>query len=740
MRPANLLPLALFACVTAAQATGPQLPAFPAPPAGDPVTETKFGITTVDPYRRLEDLKDPEVQAWMKAQAARTRTVLDAIPGREALLADIERLSKVTTSRIENGTVLRDGRILLQRKEADADLARLVLVDGIDGGGQRVIVDPEDWRKRTGKPHAINYFLVSPDTRWVAVGISESGSEMASLHLFDLATAKQVEAPITRIWFDVDWLPDSSGFVYNRLNELKDGQPPIERDLNSQAYLHRLGTDADQDPLVFGNRHDPALGIKPEEVPIVMLWEQSDYMLGFPATVDNQVQLFAAPRSQLGQAKVDWRKIVDRQDNVRWFDVNDNDLIVMTSTSPDRAIERISLKDGTRSVVVPPTPGRAVDYLSAREDALYYTLRERSGVGVGLFRQPWDGGSPAGVALPGLQTLYPLGAQEGVSGMLVGGAGWRRFPTVMQVDAQGAVSETGLQPQPGGVDASRLEATVVEVASHDGTLVPLSIIQRTGTPLDGNNPTLLQGYGAYGYSTDPYFAPEFLAYFDRGVVRAFCHVRGGGEKSEAWYRAGFQANKANTWKDFNACAQYLVDKGYTSPEKLGAMGTSAGGILIGNAMVERPDLYRVIFPDVGWTDALGSAQRDPNGPANWPEFGNPDEEAGYRALHAMSSYQKIKDGTAYPAVMALHGVQDPRVVVWNSTKFTSRVNEASSSDLPVLLRLDYEAGHGFGSTQSQSNAERADLISFMLWQFGADGFQPVLAGPQESPVDATAAQ
>src|SRR3546814_1837676 len=146
----------------------------------------------------------------------------------------------------------------------------------------------------------------------------------------------------------------------------------------------------------------------------------------------------------------------------------------------------------------------------------------------------------------------------------------------------------------------------------------------------------------------------------------FRSVRGGGEKGEAWYRAGFQASKANTWKDFNACAQYLVDQGYTSPEKLGAMGASAGGILIGNAMVERPDLYRVIIPDVGWTDALGSAQRDPNGPINWPEFGNPNAAAGQRALQPMSSYQKIKDGTAYPAVRALHGVQDPRVVVWRS--------------------------------------------------------------------------
>lgn len=716
----------LVLSITTAHGVEAVLPPPPAPPESKPVSETKFGITTEDPHRRLEDLKDPTVQAWMKAQAGRTRAILDAIPARGAVLADVERLSKVTTTRIEGGTVLKDGRILLQRKEADADIARLVLVDGIEGGNPRVIVDPEDWRKHTGKPHAINYFEVSPDARFVAVGISESGSEMGSLHLFDLATAKQVEPPITRIWFGVDWLPDSSGFVYNRMNELKDGQPVAERMLNSQTFLHRLGTDADQDPLVFGNRHDPALGIEPQQIPIVMLWEQTEFMLGFPATVDNQVQLYVAPRSQLGQARIDWRKLVDRQDNVRSFDVHDDDLIVMTSTSPDRQIERVSLKDGARSIVVPATPGRAVDNLSAREDALYYTLRERSGVGVGLFRLPWDGGSPASVALPGLQTLFPLGAQEGVGGMLVGGAGWTRFPTVMRVDAQGAVSETGLQPPPTGVDTSMLEATVVEVPSHDGTSVPLSIIRRKGTPMDGDNPTLLQGYGAYGFSTDPFLVPEFFAYFDRGFIRAFCHTRGGGEKGEAWYRAGFQASKANTWKDFNACAQYLVDRQYTSPDKLAALGGSAGGILIGNAMVERPDLYRVMFPEVGLMDSIGAALRDPNGPGNWPEFGDPNTEAGYKSLHGMSSYQRVKDGTRYPAIMLTHGVEDPRVAVWQSSKMAARMQQASTSDLPVLLRLDYESGHGIGSTQTQWNAELADLVSFMLWQFGDPEFAPVL--------------
>ncbi|HRN61044.1 MAG TPA: prolyl oligopeptidase family serine peptidase [Luteimonas sp.] len=725
MRPARLLPFVLLACMSAAQATEPPLAAFPAPPKGEPVTETKFGITTVDPYRRLEDLKDPEVQAWMKAQAARSRTILDAIPGRADVLADIDRLSMAATSQLENAELLEDGRLLLLRQEAGDDIARLILREGIDGARERVLVDPEDWRKRTGKPHAINYFTASPDGSKVLVGISESGSEQAEVHVIDLASGKTLEPPISRVWFPPSWLPDGSGFAYNRINELAPDQPVSERQLNSQAYLHRLGTDAAQDPVIFGSRHDPALGITPAEMPFVGFWAGSASMLASPMTVDSRLVLYAAPRAQLDAGPIRWKKVVDRDQQVRSFAPHGEHLYLLRSDVPNRQIERLSLADGSREIVV-PEGSQPIEQIATRADALYFLLKSATGVGSELRRLPWGATAPVAVGLPGLQSVWMMPSHEKVPGMLLGGTGWSRFPTVVRVDADGTVADTALQPQPEGVDPASLTVTIAEVPSHDGTLVPLSIVHRKDLALDGGNPTLLQGYSAYGFSTSPGLVADHFAYFDRGFVRAFCHARGGGDKGEAWYRAGFQATKSNTWKDFNACAQYLVDKGYTSTSKLGALGGSAGGILIGNAMVERPDLYRVMFPSVGVMDSIGAAIRDPNGPANWPEFGDPNTEDGYRSLHGMSSYQKLRDGTPYPATMLIHGAEDPRVAVWHSNKFAARLQEASNSGLPVLLRLDYEAGHGMGATQSQINAERADLISFMLWQFGDNGFQPVL--------------
>ena len=696
----------------------------PPPPPGEPVTETRFGITTTDPFRRLEDLKDPEVQAWMKAQAERARETLDAIPGRAAVLADVERLSRLTSVQIEGGEQLRDGRLLLQRAAAGEDVGRLFLLAGIDDPVGRVLVDPEDWRRRTGKPHAINYFTASPDGRHVLVGISESGSEMAEAHLFELATGKQVGQPISRIWFTPSWLPDGSGFTYNRINPLTDDQPVAERQLNSQAYLHRLGGDAERDPVLFGNRQPGSAAVQPAEMPVVVTSRGGDFMLGYPSTVENRVQLYLAPITQLGQPRIEWRKLVDRDADARLYHLDGNTLYLLTSGGAGRAIERIALPDGRRDVVVQGTAEAPIDQMTVRADALYYTTRAADGVGTRLQRLAHGAARATEVPLPGLQTLFWMSAQDGVAGMLIGGVGWTRFPTVVRIDADGAVHPTALQPDPQGVDTNALVATIVEVPSHDGALVPLSLVHRRDLARDGRNPTLLQGYSAYGFSTSPALIADHFAYFDRGFVRAFCHARGGGDKGEAWYRAGFQSTKPNTWRDFNACAQYLVDNGYTSPAMLASLGGSAGGILVGNAMVERPDLYRVVFPEVGVLDSVGAALRDPNGPANWPEFGDPHTEDGYRALHAMDSYGKITDATPYPAVMLVHGVEDPRVAVWQSGKAAARLQQASSSGRPVLLRLDYEAGHGMGSTQTQANEERADLISFMLWQFGVPGFQP----------------
>ena len=260
------------------------------------------------------------------------------------------------------------------------------------------------------------------------------------------------------------------------------------------------------------------------------------------------------------------------------------------------------------------------------------------------------------------------------------------------------------------------------VKSHDGVMVPMSIIHKAGVKLDGSNPTLLYGYASYGITEEPFFSISRLAWMDAGGVFAVANPRGSGVFGKQWHEDGKKANKPNTWLDFIACAEYLVAQGWTKPARLAIWGGSAGGVLVGRAMTTRPDLFAVVLPDVGTLD-LVRAETTPNGIPNIPEFGSRVTEPGFRALLAMSTYHQIKDGVAYPAVLFAHGVNDPRVEVWNSTKTAARLLAASSSGKPVLLRLDYDSGHGIGSTKAQVLDERADLFAFTLWQMGVPGYE-----------------
>jgi prolyl oligopeptidase len=285
------------------------------------------------------------------------------------------------------------------------------------------------------------------------------------------------------------------------------------------------------------------------------------------------------------------------------------------------------------------------------------------------------------------------------------------------VAAKGETRDTRLlvtHRPPGTPD---LEVSEVLVPSHDGAQVPLAILRRKGLPRDGANPTLLIGYGAYAHSIDAFFDPRASAWLEHGGVLAYANVRGGGAFGDSWHRAGFKATKANTWKDGIASANYLIAQRYATPKTLGIWGTSAGGIFVGRAVTSAPELFAAAIFDVGVMDAVRS-EESANGITNISEYGSVRNASEFPALLEMSTYHHIQDGTKYPAVLLIHGLNDPRVDVWHSAKAAARLQQASSSGKPILLRLDRDAGHGIGSTARQRDEKLADIYSFLLWQFG----------------------
>jgi prolyl oligopeptidase len=259
----------------------------------------------------------------------------------------------------------------------------------------------------------------------------------------------------------------------------------------------------------------------------------------------------------------------------------------------------------------------------------------------------------------------------------------------------------------------------VHVPAKDGTLIPLSIIHKRGLKLDGNNPTLLTGYGSYGLPYPCAFSANMFSWYERGGVYAVAHIRGGGEYGKEWHLAGQMLNKHNTIEDFVACAEYLVEHGYTRPERLAGEGTSGGGIPSGGALVRRPDLWAVMVMRVAVTNTLRFELTE-NGPPNIQEFGSVTTEDGFKGLLITDSYTRVQDGVKYPAVLLTTGLNDPRVVTWQATKMAARLQAATTSGKPILLRVEFQAGHGLGSTRQQVNEEFADRLAFLLEQMGVD--------------------
>jgi prolyl oligopeptidase len=328
---------------------------------------------------------------------------------------------------------------------------------------------------------------------------------------------------------------------------------------------------------------------------------------------------------------------------------------------------------------------------------------------------------PTAIKLPYEGSINLLTTDARVEGAAFGLTAWTHSLLYYYANAAGAVSDTHVKPL-SPVDESAYTSSEVRARSADGTMVPLSLIYRKGLKLDGSHPVDLEGYGSYGVTEEPYFSTTRVAWMERGGVEAVCHVRGGGWFGEAWHQAGKIATKHHTWEDFVGCAQWLIAHRYSSPAHMSGQGTSAGGITIGRAITARPDLFAAALDVVGVSNAL-RAEFSPNGPPNIPEFGTVKDETGFRALYDMDAYQHVRNGVAYPAVMAITGFNDPRVPSWELAKFVARLQQASSSGRPVLLRVDYDAGHGFlAASRTQSEQLLADQYAFLLWQCGDRAF------------------
>jgi len=711
----NLFFSAIFSAIFALQ-----IFAQTAPPKAEVrnVTDEYFGQKITDPYRWMENVKADETQKWFRAQADYSRAFLDKLPMREDILKELNALSDVGTR--VSGIQRRGNLYFYRRRASNENDFRIYVREGL-GGVERLLVDP-DKIASDGKRRSINGYSVSQDGKYLSYVSSVGGSENGELRVVETATGKDTGELIDRARFGAgDWLPDGKSFLYNRLQKLAPDAPPTDLYQKSRVYMHVLGTNADADKAVFGYEVNPKIKLETMPLPFISVPLDSKYMFAIVNSgVSPNNELYVAPLDALKAnlpAAIEWRKIASLDDEVNGLDIHGDDVYLTTyKNTPRYKVVRVNLKnpDVKQADIIFPASEAVVESIATARDALY--VQTLDGGSRRIYRVDYKTKKAEPLRLPYEGSASIAGSYPDLDGIYFNLDSWTKSSSNLLYEPKTqTATDTRLVP-PIAIDMSGIEMVNAKARSYDGTMIPLVIVFKKGLKRNGTNPTLMEGYGAYGIeNTSPFFASGFLPWLNRGGVLAFTGIRGGGEYGEEWHLAGKGATKSNTWKDFIACAEYLIAEKYTSPQHLGIIGGSAGGILISNTITERPELFGAAISAVGLNNAL-RAETTPNGVPNIPEFGTFKTEEGFKSLLAMDGYHKVKDGAKYPAVMLTHGINDPRVEPWMSAKMAARLQAATTSGKPVLLRVDYDAGHGIGSTKKQRNEENADVYAFLFQQ------------------------
>jgi prolyl oligopeptidase len=716
-RLAQVPALALLALVAGAPSFAQEVPT----PKVD-VIDTYHGVTVHDPYRWLEDAADPKVVAWTAAQNARTRAKLDAVPSREAIKA---RLSALVTrgSATYASFRPRGEHMFAMLNDPTKQQAMLVVLNAAaDPASAKVVIDPNaiDVGGRT----TIDWFRPSADGRLVAASLSQNGSEIGTLHVYETETGKEIGEPIPRVQAptaggNATWLSDNSGFWYTRYPG--EERPEADRFFYQQVYFHKLGTDWQKDPLVLGTKD----GL-PRVAEIFLGSENSRDLIVVPVQNGDGGEFAHFLISQQGVHKLaDFKDKVVEAKSSPGGDIfalsragAPNGKVVKLQLPPAPFAQQTAALSLTNAPVVVPQSDVTIQLGNAIVVSRTH-LMVRDSIGgpnqVRIFDH--DGKSQGLLPLPEASSIGEMAALPD-GGLIYSVRTYLRprfvarwNPTTRQSE-ETKFADTALY---GFDDVEVVRETAV---SKDGTKVPVNVIRKKGTLLDGTNPTILYGYGGYGISMRPGFlGARTRLWLDGGGIYAIAIIRGGGEFGEEWHVAGNLTKKQNVFDDFAAAARHLVERKYTTPAKLAIFGESNGGLLMGATVTQHPELFRAVVARVGIYDML-RVEVGPNGEFNTTEFGTVKDPEQFKALYAYSPYHHVVQGARYPAIFLATGENDGRVEPWQSRKFAAAMQAASGSGLPVLLRIN-TSGHGMGSSRNERVEEDADILAFLYDQLGA---------------------
>jgi prolyl oligopeptidase len=676
----------------------------------DAVVEKLHGVDVADPYRWLEDGDAPEVQRWTEAQNAATRAALDKVPGRAALEKRLWELYEIGSLGIPVSRPLSKGapvarRYFYTRRDGKQNQAVLYVRDGADGA-DRSLVDVN--AARADGTRALDWWYPSDDGARVAYGVSDDGSEESVLRVRDVATGRDSdEIPRARAC-SLSWAPDGRGFYYTRYPAPGEA-PADELKYHRGVFFHRLGDDPAHDAKLFGEGRDktdwPNIELSPAgrwlAITVSQGWSKSEIHL-----LDTRAGAKAKP------------VVVAAGEEARFWVVEalDDRLFVFTTSGAPR---------GRVFVVDPAHPARERwrEIVKQGDDVLESVTYFKGGLAASylhdaaarlrLFGE--DGADRGEIPLPSLGTITGLSGARDTTELFYGFTSFF-VPTAIYRATDGGTPALWRRLE-AKIDPAAFEVERVTVTSRDGSKAPLFLAHKKGAPRDGSRPAVLTGYGGFDHSILPAWSPAAIPFLEHGGTFALAVLRGGGEYGESWHHAGMLGQKQNVFDDFIAAARWLVDNRVTSASRLGISGRSNGGLLVGAALTQAPELYRAVVCGVPLLDMLRYHRF--RIAALWaPEYGSPDDPEAFRWLRAYSPYHNVRDGVRYPAVFFYTAASDTRVDPMHARKMTARLQAANAGPHPIRLWLESRAGHGAGKPLAKVIAQTTDEWSFLFSELG----------------------
>lgn len=684
------------------------------------VVETHWGMKINDPYRWIEDIKNPEVIAWFKAQSDYTNAQLAKIPGQDKLFKEFKDLDAMRSVRY-NPVAKAGGKYFYEKRLPSEQVNKFYSQD-IKTGKETLIFDPQNYV--AGKTFDFQT-VVSDDGSRILFSLGEAGNEVSDVHIYDVKSGKFLPETLPLALAPAFVFGTNDQITYTKLKNYDVHDP--ETLLNMPCKIHVIGTPVSSDKIIASAPTHPELNVQPQELLTLITFPNSPYLFMGRFTVEKNLTIYFAPKSDLNQEKIYWKPLTTVSDEIQNIVAYENDLYFLSAKGNPHFniiktnLEKPDLKKA--EIVFKGNPEWKISNIYSAKDFIAINKSKNELVIKQSFYNLKTGKitSPE-INLEGNIKAKNFSTQD--NEILITNSGWNIPNQFSTLDLETEkLTKNPFEIVYNMPFLKNLVVEEIEVKSHDGAMVPLSIFyDKTKVKRDGASIGYMLGYGSYGTSLTPSFRMEFMPFLTNGAVAAVAHVRGGGEKGNDWHLGGKKTTKPNTWKDFNACAEYLIQNKYVSNKKLAISGGSAGGILVGRAVTERPDLYRVAVPMVGIMNAL-RMEFEPNGPANISEFGTVKDETEFKALLEMDAYHHIKKGEKYPAILVTTGFNDPRVASYNPAKFAAKMQNENGSEHPIFLDVNYEAGHFGGSTQDEYLKEEARNMAFIFWQCGHPDFQ-----------------